>query len=114
MYANLNTTEKLIVEKSDKPGFRFRYRIVNKEMGGTILTRYCNRKFVAATVAGSFFGRIENVQAHQSAMQQAGAAQHVSSGFYCYLEDATAFKPGNVVAGPQLAYSLNKTPSHAK
>jgi len=89
MYAELNTTEKLTVERSKKQGFRFLYKIVNIEFGGVISTRYSNRKFVAATISGTFFGSLTQAAAHEIKMKAQGADVE---GYYCYLADASAFE----------------------
>lgn len=89
MYADLNTTEKLTVERSDRPGFRFIYKIVNIEFGGVIFTRYSNRKFVAATISGTLFGTLAQAAEHEQAMKKQGADVE---GYYCYLADASAFE----------------------
>lgn len=109
MYAHLNTSEMLTVEPSDKKGFRFLYKIVNKEYGGILHSRYSNRKFIAATIAGTYFGSIERVKDHQHAMMASGAGEYISQGYYCYLEDADAFQPDSLESGPKLAYSLINT-----
>lgn len=106
MYAHLNTSEKLTVRRTDNKRFRFCYEIVNKEYGGILHSRYSNRKFIAATIAGTYFGSIERVKDHQHAMRASGAGEYISQGYYCYLEDAAAFQPDSLAPGPKLAYSL--------
>lgn len=108
MYANLNTSEKLVVEPSKMKGYRFFYKVVNKEYGSVVFTRHSNRKFVAATISGSFFGTIEKAKTHREEMIKTGAGDLVAQGFYCYLEDLTPFATENVLSGPKLAYSYNK------
>lgn len=89
MYAELNTTEKLTVERSNKRGFRFLYKIVNIEFGGVIHSRHSNRKFVAATISGTYFGSLTQAAAHEMGMKKLGAD---TEGYYCYLVDDAAFR----------------------
>ena len=107
MYAQLNTSEKLTVSPSDKPGFRFCYEIVNKQTGAILHTRYSNRKFVAATISGDYFSSIERVQAHKEGTF-AEWDKETPASYYCYLEDTAAFQPDNTLTGPKLAYSLTQ------
>jgi hypothetical protein len=91
MYANLNASEKLTVQRSDKNGYRFLYKIINKEHNTVLLTRYANRKFVAATISGMFFSMLEQATAYSHEMKREGVKDYIVDTYFCYLEDATAF-----------------------
>jgi hypothetical protein len=109
MYNDLNTTEKLTVGRSKSHRHRFIYKIVNIETNRVLFTRHSNRKFVAATISGTFFGSLTQAADHEIKMKASGADVE---GYYCYLADAAAFEPpkkendGIGLGGAVLAYTL--------
>lgn len=92
MYANLNTTHKLVVTRQAK-GLRFKYEIVNKSTNEVVYTKLAHRRFVAASISGAcFYGKVETVEKDKAFFSRF----EIKPG-YAYLEDTTpldeAFNP---------------------
>jgi hypothetical protein len=93
MYAELNTSEKLVVKKSDNTDYRFMYEIVNKETNAVVHSRYSNRKFYAATISGTYFGSIQKAAMHRVDMVKVfKAPDTLMETYYCYIEDVSLFE----------------------
>ena len=88
MYANLNTTHKLVVSKVSISGVRYRYDIVSKATGRIEYSKFCSRKFVAASTSGAnFYSRIELIERDKAFFKSTGV--NVS---YAFIEDNNAFQ----------------------